>query len=194
MEPFSYPASNHSDQAAPAEQKPAYEPAKSAEPLAYSEMNKEQPTTTLPVPDNIKELREKDDARGMFGAQSTYKETIPIDESWPEENKAAAREWLEIFADTEISPVDARELVGVVQGLSELPTDEVRAGWEKTATEDLRRAYGADAQQALADARAFVARDSRLANFLHQTGLGSHPAFVRHAVCLARQQRARGRL
>ncbi|MBI2749754.1 MAG: hypothetical protein HYX43_10565 [Burkholderiales bacterium] len=189
---LTYAASEHSDQAAPVEQQPAQaaEPAKPAQQTGEPQAAQ----TDESVPANIKELREKDDARRMFGAQSTYKETIPIGESWPEQNKAAAREWREVLADTEISPADARELVGVVQGLKELPSAETKVEWEKAAHDELQRTYGADADQALADAQALVARDPRVQAFLYESKLGSHPDFVRHIVRLARQQRARGRL
>jgi hypothetical protein len=75
------------------------------------------------------------------------------------------------------------------------PTAEEKAAHERASIKTLREQYG-DAAFAgvLADAKALVARDPRLREFMDKTGLGSHPWAISRLAELARTERGRGRL
>jgi MoxR-like ATPase len=108
--------------------------------------------------------------------------------------KAAAAEFREIFADMELSTNDARGLFEVYQRLPGIPSDAEVSAWADQSVRALREAYGNGAEEALADARALVARDPRIKAFLNVSGLGSHPKVIVRLAHAARSQRGRGRL
>jgi hypothetical protein len=204
FEPFPYANSDHADApaataapaAAPAATAADQPAAESTKPFAYLEQNKPEPkgAPADAVPENIRALREQDSDRRMFGAQKAFADVIPIGNDWPEENKQAAAEWREILQDASLGTNEAKELVGIATSQREVPSAEVKAGWEASARAELQRVYGRDAEAVLADAMRLVQRDPRVAQFLEQTGLGSHPAYVMHAARIARQEKAKGRL
>lgn len=114
----------------------------------------------------------------------------------PAAAQAVAQEWTPIFNDLGLNSTESAQLTEI--GLSAYinPPDATLVGnWEADAKAVLKQEYGVDgAHQALADAQALIARNPTLRNYLHETGLGSHPQVVRIAAMKARDLRARGKL
>lgn len=203
MKTFSYPNSDHAAEPAsqvvdPQAAATVAQPTPAPKSFSYAETNKPelQGWPAEELPDGVRTLRDADAARRLHSPQKLYADVIPADDAWPPENKAAAAEWREVLADGEIPPNEARELIGVFQGLNELPSDDKVAAWGTEAMGELRRVYGneREATEALALAKAMVARDPRVQQFLNASGLGNHPTFVLHAARIARSQRGSGRL
>ncbi|CAM2158929.1 conserved hypothetical protein [Paraburkholderia tropica] len=158
------------------------------------------PAQTPELPDAIRELR-NDPLRRMFSAQGTFA-GVPLEESMqniggtPAEVSAIASEWREVFADLGASPNDARELVMLAQQHgANMPADAAGDGkLYASAVDALVRQYGSDAQAALDDARALIARDPRLGSFLDKSRMGNDPRTVLKVVQLARSAKMRGEL
>lgn len=74
------------------------------------------------------------------------------------------------------------------------PGDDVLNQWRGAAHDTLRQEFGDSAKVALADARALVAQDKQLHDYLDRTGLGNHPKIVRIVANRARQLRLAGKL
>lgn len=143
----------------------------------------------LDVPDEIQKLRDADEARKLYPPEVTYRNTIPLAADASEQTKAAAREWASVFADVALSQPEAKAVVQLAEnGLAQgIPTEEVRASWRATASENLRREHGVNAGKVLADAIKFVQRDPRLAAFLQASGLGDHPEVIQLAIAKSRK-------
>jgi hypothetical protein len=196
---FSYPNSDHKP--APGASQTTQQPAPAQPPqerAAFSYPNSDHKPAERPVDDGLSDAaraaREERKSESFYSAQGMYRDVLPAAPDATPEQKQAIEEWREVVADWQASSTDVRELVNVVSGLNELPTEETVAGWERDAKAELHRTFGKDADKALADAQALVARDPRVAQFLAVTGLGSHPRFVATLARLARSQRASGRL
>ncbi len=108
---------------------------------------------------------------------------------------SAIEEWSETMADMEIGVNEAAAVAGLANTYRRAPaSDDVVQSWATDAMSQVRQRYGADADRRLADAQRLVARDPRVADFLMQSGLGSHPKVVMTAIERAASLRAAGRL
>lgn len=74
------------------------------------------------------------------------------------------------------------------------PTEETVAGWTESSRAGLRQDFGPRAGEALQAARALIKSNPKLAQFLDETGLGSHPSYVRLAAAKGMELRRRGKL
>lgn len=176
---------------ADAEPLPAQEPISAPEPA---------PEQHAGIPDEIKQLREQDADRKMFGAQSMLGD-IPIEEAFaevdvPDEVKsAAAAEFREIATDVGLSSPEAKMVLSEFRAaLASPPTLEARAAGVAEAQRQLAAKYGEDVPQVLADARALVARDPRVAQLLERSGLGDDPKMIMRMAELGRRARIAGKL
>jgi hypothetical protein len=188
---YDHPSSNHAAPAAPAAPAASAAPTPDApaapgEPRTFNYDKTNQPKPEgLPADELPEAVREKRDAseRRMYSAQKIFESALPIDESWPEMNKALGHELREAVADAEFSDPQVRDFNKIARDLTEPVSDEQRAGWEKEAHAELRQQYGAQADKALEAAQRWVAAQSPVVGwYLAVTGLGSHPAFVRAVV------------
>jgi hypothetical protein len=134
----------------------------------------------------IRAIREARKAEGWFGQNAQKVYAAAIDDSKGGDPKVNAA-WREVMADIGASEPEARSFVDIANRELEggIPSAEKISAWEKSAQDELNRVYGPKAKDALAAAMKFVARDPRLLQFLHVSGLGSHPAIVRFAVAKA---------
>ncbi len=132
----------------------------------------------LPVPDEIRTLREADQSRRMFSPQSMYSADIPDDlfgedapDIAPEVKGAVVRELREIAADVGLGGADIRGMRNRMVVLQrEAPPEAAQREATWTA---LRAAFGNDAEAALQAAQRFVARDARVGRIIDAMGLGN---------------------
>lgn len=152
----------------------------------------EAPAQLHELPDAIRELRDSPERR-MFSAQGTYA-TFELGDNplAPEIARAVTSELREIFSDVGASTAEAQEFATLAKEVPAAP--EARASLRAEAIEAVRQQYREDADAALADARALVARDPRVAKIIDATGLGDHPRAVLTIIQLARAARMRGEL
>jgi hypothetical protein len=191
----STPPSN--TQAAPETPAATTEPATAPQTPAETKPATETQEAATELPDAVRELRD-DPLRRMFSPQGTYA-SVQLEEAMANlpldgETKAAeASEWREIFADIGASPQDARELVQAADIFTSQPmTPQRDAANVNAARQLMTQQFGADADQALADAQALVKRDPRLANILERSRLGNDPKTVVKVAQLARSAKLRG--
>jgi hypothetical protein len=109
----------------------------------------------------------------------------------PDDTAAAVSDWAGRFQSYGVDGSDADQLVSI--GLGAIAGNVDQSGWASQARTALNREFG-DAGKALADARALVARDAGLRDFLENTGLGNHPKVAVVIAQRARQLKARGQL
>ncbi len=104
--------------------------------------------------------------------------------------KAAAGELINMVRDLGAGPDDAR-LVGkaIQDALAGPMTDAQRADSRDKAVAMLNQEYGDGARRALMDARAFIARDPRMAAIFSR--IGDHPDIVMMATRLAQAAKSR---
>ena len=192
-----YPNSNHAPAQPAAPQPSPQQQQESERAAAMFETMRPTEAPAEDLPEAVEEHRASDEARRMYPDDSLYftDELKPHDDS--PEQAAEVLAWKGIARDVGASSQQVTELRDVLgkELANGLPSEEVRAQWANDASEQLRRQYGEQgAQEALADANKLIARDPRLAAWLEKSGLGNHPAYVKAAVELARQQRAQGKL
>jgi hypothetical protein len=87
---------------------------------------------------------------------------------------------------------EAQLVERVIVDMRTSQSPEADAANAQTALQQLVERYGADAQAALDDARAFVKRDPRIGKMLDTGRGGNDPRMVLLAVEAARRARARG--
>jgi hypothetical protein len=75
-----------------------------------------------------------------------------------------------------------------------MPDERTAHRWREQSTKWIKDMYGHDAGRVLADARALVQRDPRLARMLRETGMSEHPAYVKQLCQAGRRARGAGRL
>lgn len=99
-----------------------------------------------------------------------------------DEAAAVAGEWAATFKAHGVSAADAVDLTDIGARIYRegIPDESTEAGWVSQINERLRSEFGsAEAAERAADlARAWVARDARLCDWLERTRLGSHPRVV----------------
>jgi hypothetical protein len=100
-----------------------------------------------------------------------------------------------IYTDAALTHEEAQTVESVIvdvrtNKVNEHP--EADAANAQTAVQQLVERYGKDAQAALDDARAFIARDPRIGKMLDTSRAGNDPRMVLLAVEAARRARARG--
>lgn len=144
-------------------------------------------TDSLVAPEPLQEVttqQETDPARLMYSPQVQYRDVLP-DSAFPtSEDAAAARE---LVADIGFSLKDIPMLKAAMK--MELTPDQ-RAASRAKAEEMLSRQFGEDADQVLADTRAWIAADpKRVALF--NTPAGDDPKVVMRMVELARAAKSR---
>lgn len=114
-----------------------------------------------------------------------------------DEAAAVAGEWAATFKAHGVSAVDAVDLtdIGARVYREGIPDESTEAGWVSQINERLRSEFGsAEAAERAADlARAWVARDPRLCDWLERTRLGSHPRVVLALAKAAHNARKAGR-
>ena len=155
------------------------------------------------IPQSVRELREADTERKMFGAQGTHKEAISEkdiegDGITDDQKAAVAAEYREMFADAGLSVPEAQEVVTLARALAaNPPTPETEAQWIQQAEKRLLEMNNGNAAAAAADAalaRKLVQRDPRVAKILDATRLGNSPRMIELMLELARDEKSRGRL
>lgn len=113
------------------------------------------------------------------------------------EAQAVVDEWAGTFRAHGISSADASDLVTIGAGIQRngIPDEATEEGWLREIPERLRAEFGsAEAAEQAADlARAWVARDPRLRQYLERTRLGSHPRVVVAIAKAARQAHKAGK-
>jgi hypothetical protein len=152
---------------------------------------------SAPTPDSVQAWRDEDPARGLYSKNSEFGEAVPDNmfdgANLPtEKRQAAVNELRSMLADTGLSPNEARQLLnrsGMVRSAG--MSDEQQ---RKEAQNALSKIYGKDADDVIADTRKLIARDPRLAKYLHVHGIGNDGETVLLMARAARSQRAAGRL
>lgn len=112
----------------------------------------------------------------------------------PEQARESAREWSKVWREFNLSSAESAQLVEIGLPVLTGAVQPDTLAWANEARGALTSEYGAGADQALADARALVAKHPGLARMLDATGLGSHPAVVTRVAREARSLRKAGRL
>ncbi|MBI5900845.1 MAG: hypothetical protein HZB40_16690 [Rhodocyclales bacterium] len=189
-------AANEDPQASPPEAQANTQP-RTLEQLAEALYAKLPEPERLPVPESIAKLRADEPGRTLYAASYPSRDAVgAIAEYYadlPElQRQSGSREVAEMALDIGLSDGDVRQWVGFANALraNPLPADQAQA----TAAKRLVEVFGKDAAQALADARALVARDPRVGPMLERSGLGNHPDVIVHFAQQARRERVRGRL
>jgi hypothetical protein len=113
---------------------------------------------------------------------------IETDLTTPEEAAAVAQEWRPVFQTLQLNSSESTAMANLGAAVyRNPPSPETLAGWANEAKAALLQDFGpGGVGQALADAKAWVARDPKLVQYLNETGLGSHPSVVRLAAAKAR--------
>lgn len=155
----------------------------------------------LAVPDNITKLRAADTARAFYAESGPSADAVgavaehyaEIYNDLPEaQRQAGALEAAEMARDIGLTDGDVRQWVGFANVLRTNPVPAEQA--QSAAAQRLVELFGKDAQQALDDARALVARDPRVGPMLARSGLGNHPEVIAHFARQAMRERVKGRL
>lgn len=114
-----------------------------------------------------------------------------------DEAAAVVNEWGATFKAHGISASDAMDLTTIGARIQRdgIPDEATEAGWISEINDSLRREFGsAEAAERAADlARAWVARDPRLCDWLETTRLGSNPRVVVALAKAAHKARNAGR-
>lgn len=165
------------------------------------------------LPDNIRELRNSPERRMYFA--DTFKSHVDTDAAiaaasnvidlkqmagidvTPEQFDAlkpvVAAEIHKMYADAGLTNEEAQLVEDVIIDVrTNKPTPEVDTANAQTAVQQLVERYGPDAESALADARAFIARDPRLVKVMEMSRAGNDPRMVMLAVEAAHRARLRG--
>ncbi|HVW53022.1 MAG TPA: hypothetical protein VHC91_21920 [Trinickia sp.] len=144
--------------------------------------------TALKTADSIERASPPEDLKAMAG----------IDLS-PEQRAALApvvvRELHAIYTDAGLTQQEADLVERVIVDVRTAKINEDPATDAANAQEAARQLverYGNEAEAALADARAFIARDPRIAKMMDMSRAGNDPRMVMLAVEAARRARARG--
>lgn len=154
------------------------------------------------VPDHIRELRQADTDRRMYGSQTSFASAIPdsifdppegVESDVPVEVRTAAvSELREISGDLGLGTADVNLIKSRVALQRTTPTaPDVQVD---EAIRGLNAAFGKDATKALRDARALVQRDPRVGKLLDSLGVANDPEVVVTIAHAARRERTRGRL
>lgn len=155
------------------------------------------------LPEAIAKLRQEDTTRRMYSAESVYKSSDGLEDALgdaveipAEVQTAAAAEYREMFADMQLEPNEARDVVGLFRHVAKNPADEAtEREWRQASLTQLENQHGKqEVGKALELARKLVQRDPRVDFLLRYTGLGSHPKVVALLVQKARSESAAGRL
>lgn len=113
------------------------------------------------------------------------------------EAQAVADEWASNFRAHGLSSADASDLVTIGAGIQRngIPDEATEERWLNEIPERLRSEFGSPeaAEQAADLARAWVARDPRLRQYLERTRMGSHPRIVLAVAKAARQAHKAGK-
>jgi hypothetical protein len=143
----------------------------------------------------------------MYPAQSTYADSIkesdlvlPPDAT-PEQRRVVAvatAEMREMFADIDLAPEEARDVVSWAKEIAATPpTPEQEKQTQGEAIARVLRRNGGDEEATKADiilAQRLVARDPRIGRLLDVTRLGNDPRVIEVLIQKARQERIKGRL
>jgi len=154
----------------------------------------------LQIPDEVRELRDADMGRRVYGVKGVFDASLPDDIYADDEGLApdvkpvVVNELREIAADVGATNADVMSFRRVANSLTQAPTSEQRTAWHDQIVQQLNEQYGDTAAQALADAAKFARRDPRLAAMLAHNGLGDHPEIVLQFARLAREARRAGKL
>lgn len=157
---------------------------------------------SVEVPESIANARKGDELRTIYGAQGQFGQDITdaIAEgsaefaAFPEDmRKAAIAEVREIAADVGMTNEDVSTLKALAPQFNATTAEQV-AQWQAESVQTLQREYGEEWQQALADAKALIARDPRLVQIMRAGGRGNHPQVVSMFARLGRQARMSGRI
>lgn len=105
---------------------------------------------------------------------------------------AVALEYAYTAKSLGLNVLEAKELVTAAR-TEAMPDARTARRWREQSAKWIKDTYGHDAAQVLADARALVARDHRLAHMLRETGLSEHPAYVKQLCQAGRRARGAGR-
>ena len=112
----------------------------------------------------------------------------------PDEAQQAAGEWVALLAQHDIVGRTAEQVVEAAISATVTPPDDTAVqAWVDTSLRDLRAEFGDNWRSALDDAKALIASDKRLFDYLDRTGFGNHPSIVRAAVARARALRSAGK-
>ncbi|RVT53969.1 hypothetical protein ENE75_03575 [Rubrivivax albus] len=117
----------------------------------------------------------------VYGSVQRQIETAAVEQLGlePDVARQASTEWAQVFRENEISTDEAATLSTIAAGLVGGSVQPDPIAWRNAARAELVSEYGANSEAALAAAKAFVAKDRALAEFLDEHGLGDHPAVVR---------------
>ena len=150
----------------------------------------QQNDAAVRVPDEVAKLRAENrrmhDPLGAYRSvlsPGTLSAALPAEVGEPVVNEVA-----KIFADHELSPPEAQEVLQVLKAPA--PSDSERAQWTRDTESYLATISDADAQAAVK----LLDRDPRVARLLEATGAINNPKVVRLLVEKARALRSKGRL
>lgn len=142
------------------------------------------------VPDEVAKARAENpslhDALGTYRgvlSPGTLSAALP-----PDLGEPVVAEVAQIFADHDLSPAEASEVLQVLKAPA--PSDAEQAQWQRDTERFLATVTDADARAAVA----LLDRDPRVAELLETTGAINNPKVVRMLVDKARSLRAKGRL
>lgn len=149
---------------------------------------------TIEVPEAVQKLRAE--RVGIHSPDATFRSEINVESvEQPELAAAVSTELRMLAGDAGMSAVQVREFADLVKAReANPPTEEQLAASEKETLHALHREFGADAKARLEEAKALVARDSRVSAIIDHYGLGSDLKTVRMIIDLARSQKIAGRL
>lgn len=163
----------------------------------------EAPKVELDIPPAILAERQTDKDRAMFSPQQAFKEVLP-DSLWDEDPEAenipehvrvaVIGELRECVADLGMDTSDVKTLRELGATFKEEPSEDQVIAWREEAVDHLNRTFGNQATQALRDAQAFIAQDSRRVKWLELNNRGDHPKVIEVFAKLGRKARLAGKL
>lgn len=113
----------------------------------------------------------------------------------PEAAAQIAQQYEPWMREFHLNSTEASELAQLGVSAAMNPPDEATVQtWAEASRQALRTEWGLRSGEALQAARQLIAKDHKLKTFLHETGLGSSPAFVRLAAQKAMDLKRRGKL
>lgn len=112
----------------------------------------------------------------------------------PADARESAQEWAGVFNRYSLSSAESQHLTEIAVGVMTGSTEVDALAWANDARAALTSEYGDSAETMLAASRKLVAQDPKLYDYLHRTGLGSHPKVVLAIARKARSLQRAGRL
>ncbi len=183
--------------------KPAAKPADDGAIMAPADVLFGSPDAT-PAKSDDAPVTDEDRAAALFSSSPIHgdaeraieRAALEDGSATPDAAREAAQSWRGTFDRHGLNSTESAQLADLAIAAHRQPADEqTRARWAEDAKAALLQDFGPEnIALALADAKKIIAKDPKLAAYLDQSGLGSHPTVVRLVAQKARAMRKAGRL